>query len=96
MATLTATGVNTSNGTLDGFYTGTASANTSFPIGSYLNRYGDSCSSYLANSTYPVWTTGVDTTTYYYVGTGSSSAQLAGTWRARGTVYNTNLMQRVA
>lgn len=36
MATLTASGVTTSSGQLDGFYTGSTATNTSFPIGSYV------------------------------------------------------------
>lgn len=76
MATLTAAGINCSNGTLDGQYTGTASTNTSFPVGSYL--FGASAN--ILNSSVTLY----EQTVYYPFPPGGPARTLAGTWRARG------------
>lgn len=86
MATLTATGINTSNGTLDGFYTGTTNTNTSFPIGSYLQCLYTSGSGIPLNSTPTVrlYFNGGQYSGYATTGTGTI---LSGTWRVRGGVF---------
>lgn len=103
MATLTSTGINCSNGTLDGYYTGSAASNTSFPIGSYLSVMGPTmaiATSYSVNITnaanYYFFTTG-------YNPIGGTPSAVPGTWRARGySGYDSNLgnylnlMQRTA
>lgn len=101
MATLTSTGINCSNGTLDGQYTGTTANNTSFPIGSYVilstqtNDPGIN-----TNASASIYTAGNP----YYSNTAGGSA-LSGTWRSRGTAQKTYncaivvwgyLMQRTA
>ena len=74
MATLTATGINCSNGTLDGYYTGTSTSNTTYPIGSYL----------MGNLSLG----GVNSSQNVYINGGAVSATpgtiCAGTWRTRG------------
>ena len=96
MATLTSTGVNCSNGTLDGQYTGTTATNTSFPIGSYLSLNDDY--GYAPNNNAAV------TPRVGYVSTAFTTASgtaLAGTWRSRGRIGagaygDAYLIQRVA
>jgi len=102
MATLTASGVTTSNGQLDGFYTGTTTNNTTYPIGSY------------AVMRIEVTQTNANQTTNVYAPTASGSDAFifhqttgyggicAGTWRSRGGIDNSVLtysvitVQRVA
>lgn len=91
MATLTATGINTSNGTLDGFYTGSTANNTSYPIGSYLQCLGTGNPNYsivaLNGTAVPrVFFNGGQYggfTANYASGGGSV---VSGTWRGRGGV----------
>lgn len=90
MATLTAAGINCSNGQLDGFYTGTTAANTSYPIGSYVF-----CAAVSRGNPFPdvnnnlaglyMYTSGLPTNNYIF-GTyaGDPRATIAGTWRSRG------------
>ncbi len=82
------------------YYTGTASNNASFPIGSYLIAIIN----ITPNSSATIWspTTG----DYRYLGNnpGGGSSTLAGTWRARGAgytgyacgIYTGSLFQRTA
>lgn len=85
MATLTSTGVNCSNGTLDGFYTGSTAGNTTYPIGSYLFASGSSSypppNATYANATFSMHNSGTSFNTY------ASGSALAGTWRCRGVAY---------
>jgi len=94
MATLTATGINTSNGTLDGFYTGSTTTTTSYPLGSYLFLSDQSSVAYGINVTATVRNSGGDS---FRNDTGTVCA---GTWKSRGRDTNTynyfNLMQRIA
>jgi len=100
MATLTATGINCSNGTLDGQYTGTTANNTSFPIGSYVGlspRRSTSSSTISLNNNISVY---AYSTVY---GNNSGGSALSGTWRNRGPLnddtcnfFSAWLVQRVA
>lgn len=102
MATLTAAGVNCSNGTLDGQYTGTSGANTSYPIGSYLGGVvnGDGCTFTAPNPNNAFPGSGLrilNGTTFIY-GTAVGLA-VSGTWRSRASSLassNIDLCQRVA
>jgi hypothetical protein len=108
MATLTSTGINCSDGTLDGQYTGTVQNNTSYPIGSYL---------LVGYATYAAQTVGRNGTmsvynmlgfvpfAYMNANTFGSWSILSGTWRQRGGMvvigsgeseFNFMLAQRVA
>ena len=99
MATLTASGIDCSNGTLNGQYTGTTYNNTSYPIGSYL---------LIGFLGYSPWQTNNASATIAInpYGPGFSdfggSTVMSGTWRARGSVAGVcytmyvNLYQRVA
>lgn len=93
MATLTSSGVNCSDGTLDGQYTGTSTSNTSFPIGSYLfcgTNVGTAPQNVFVNNNVPY----VKTSTianfnrvYFFISANASNsgfANLSGTWRSRG------------
>lgn len=99
MATLTAAGINCSNGQLDGFYTGTTATNSSYPIGSYLGGVSnlDPCTYPIPSINNPPPGSGLrtDGSTIGY-GTAYATA-IAGTWRLRS---NRNighfLFQRVA
>lgn len=103
MATLTSTGVNCSNGTLDGYYTGTTIANTSYPIGSYIfvgmQNYTSEVSK---NASSTIYTS--NSNAQFQNNNSNSGSVVAGTWRARGmayTIFNcapwwTGLYQRVA
>lgn len=77
MATLTAAGINCSNGTLDGQYTGTVANNTAYPIGSYLMTAGGGA---IPNGSSSLFKEG---NAFYNFNFGSSIA-LAGAWRQRG------------
>lgn len=87
MATLTSTGVTTSNGTLDGYYTGSSSTNTSFPLGAFVlsgvNLFdGD----ILSNSSRNLWC--ANSNNYLYLVSNSNPGgrtAVGGTWRARGS-----------
>jgi len=108
MATLTATGINTSNGTLDGFYTGTSATNSSFPIGTYLQCLGagnpsQSIAALNASATIRIYFNGGQ----YggYTANFGSGTVLSGTWRCRGGANadcpsgylpNTIMVQRTA
>jgi hypothetical protein len=96
MATLTSTGVNCSNGTLDGYYTGTAYNNTSYPLGSYFVGDKDSCASFNLNATMNTcWTSPTYPYRWIWYNPGNGTA-IAGTWRNRGSIQQVNLVQRVA
>lgn len=98
MATLTSTGINCSNGTLDGYYTGTDSQNSTVPIGSVVFAYNYSgsppASGTWVNSTIPYIkyeTRNIAQRSLYYVSATASVANygnLAGTWRSRGGAVN--------
>lgn len=109
MATLTATGVTTSNGTLDGYYTGSTGTNTTFPIGSYL-MFSDGYNSVnpaTISATVPLYVP-VNNNTYaagsrIKDSTFNGGSALAGTWRIRGwggevscQVVTVGLAQRTA
>lgn len=88
MATITASGINCSNGTLDGYYTGTTTTNTSYPLGSYLLLTGSYTNSPNVNSsagTVYVYTAGIGGTPKVFgnsaVGTRTA---ISGTWSSRG------------
>jgi len=97
MATLTAAGINCSNGTLDGQYTGTSAVNTTFPIGTYLfcqsGPAGGAVGAVYVNSTMPyvkVYTAAVslNQSAFYTSSQASVSgfSNLSGTWRLRGSI----------
>lgn len=82
MATLTAAGINCSNGTLDGQYTGTTASNTSYPIGSYiLVTLG--CAFVVANSSATLYSY-TPYAVFLNSNPGGSYIVLSGTWRSRG------------
>jgi hypothetical protein len=99
MATLTSTGINCSNGTLDGQYTGTTAQNTSYPIGSYLLVSASNITAFMNSNTtiYTPQNGGVYLFTY---NPGTGSSVISGTWRSRGPwpagCFNGFLAQRVA
>ena len=107
MATVTSTGINCSNGTLDGLYTGTTRNNSTFPIGSYVATvYSYSGVQMLyPNETNTVYSPGTGTYAQAFSNNAGSpgAAVCAGTWRSRGqcapdvggSTYN-YLFQRVA
>jgi hypothetical protein len=89
------------------FYTGTTQSNTSYPIGSYIS-VDTSTTARAVNSSATIWsppTTGGNGS-FGVSSTGSGSATLTGTWRARGITYTQdvgcgvtnyrNLFQRTA
>lgn len=89
MATLTATGINTSNGTLDGFYTGSSQTNTSFPIGSYLQCIGNNNvalgTAALNSSVVPrIYFNGGQNNGY--TANFAGGTVVSGTWRCRGGI----------
>lgn len=109
MATLTASGVTTSNGQLDGFYTGSTSTNTSFPVGSYLGVADglQTIATGWMNRTTAVYIPVTNATfvagQWYKISSFSGASALAGTWSIRGwggtngCVYtNSGLVQRIA
>lgn len=109
MATLTASGVTTSNGQLDGFYTGSSNVNTSFPIGSYLgvaDGIQTTASGWmnLTTSVYvPVNNNTFVTGQWYKITSFNGASALSGTWKIRGwggmnnCLYtNSGLVQRIA
>lgn len=99
MATLTASGINCSNGTLDGQYTGTAAGNTSYPIGSYaiMYWYCTCVGAQVLNYTMPgVFTNNSSAYFSRFNPGGAGAAAVAGTWRSRGYVSGSYLLQRVA
>ena len=103
MATLTAAGVNCSNGQLDGLYTGATANNTSYPIGSYL-WIALGASTLMINSSFTAYTTNNSSANRFSSISGifSPSVALAGTWKHRGNgvsgdaCYAAFLGQRVA
>lgn len=102
MATLTATGVTTSNGTLDGFYTGSSATNTSYPIGSYvLINAGSGARLGNVNTSASVRVVNLSGVQYQF--TVSGGTVLSGTWVGRGGVTQDGacypvggLVQRIA
>ena len=98
MATLTASGVNCSDGTLNGQYTGTTVNYTSYPIGSFISRDYDTCTaSPLLNQTLtPLWVNNTAYYAYYFNHGGAGTTSLPGTWRSRGFFGGYLLAQRVA
>lgn len=112
MATLTASGLNASDGTLNGQYTGTDSQASSLPIGSFVSALNGSVplpGRVDVNGTVPYikYRTTNDYVRVSYGPSGTASvsgyANLAGTWRNRGGNFSvcTNstfgiLAQRVA
>lgn len=97
MATLTSTGINCSNGTLDGYYTGSAANNTSYPIGSYLYA-ACGCSPVYLNNNCSVNIPNSSTNNYVGINGAFGGNVCAGTWRTRGTGYASayQIVQRVA
>lgn len=101
MATLTSTGINCSNGTLDGQYTGTTAANATYPIGSYVLAMSVYCEAAASlNATASIYTSNsVATSGQFYRSNpgGTGATVLAGTWRCRGSFGGSNQMfQRYA
>lgn len=103
MATLTAAGVNCSEGTLDGQYTGTTLLNTSYPIGSYLGYIANSNVCVYAqpnlNANMPGSGLRVFNSISIPLQYGAGGTAVAGTWRNRGGVLSGSylgLIQRVA
>ncbi len=105
MATLTATGVTTSNGTLDGYYTGSSGTNTSFPLGSYI--LSDPQGNYLDKQLNTSVTVGYTTASgysgkFFTTGGNGGYVTLSGTWVQRGNTNHTCglvigfLLQRIA
>jgi hypothetical protein len=102
VATLTASGINCSNGTLDGQYTGSAANNTTYPIGSFVAALY--AAGPLINQAQTVYCANSATGTQFSAVSGIVSPQvaLAGTWRSRGILasinscYNAAIYQRVA
>lgn len=98
MATLTSTGVNCSNGTLDGYYTGTSAFNTSYPLGTYFIGDRDGCAGAMVlNSTSSTqWSVPAYNYRWFWYNSGGGTA-IAGTWRCRGSSSQAGpLLQRVA
>jgi hypothetical protein len=96
MATLTASGVICSDGTLNGQYTGTDSQATSLPLGAYVGALSGQANlpgRVDVNSSIPYvkYRTSNDylRTSYAPSGTASVSGwgNLAGTWRSRGAQF---------
>lgn len=87
-ATLTSTGINCSNGTLDGLYTGTTRNNSTFPIGSYVatNYSFTGVQMLYPNETNTVYSPGTGTYAQNFSNNagGPGSVACAGTWRSRG------------
>jgi hypothetical protein len=94
MATLTSLGVNASDGSLNGQYTGTDSQYNSYPIGSILFTgtvvIGASAPITYVNSSFPYvkYRTTADFLRAFFVASSTASvagwANLSGTWRLRG------------
>jgi hypothetical protein len=86
MATLTAAGINCSNGQLDGFYTGTAANNTSYPIGTYLGSVGNGAGccfgTPLPNANMPGTGLRITGNNFKF---GAGTTGIAGTWRSRSS-----------
>ena len=93
--TITGTGINFPNGTLEGVYTGTSAGNTSWPLGTTISSNCDGCAPPNIAASIAVWTGGSNFFSYYNRGGWS---QLAGTWRSRGIVGSSSqlILQRVA
>ena len=97
MATLTSSGVNCSNGTLDGYYTGTSSSNTSYPIGTYLYAFSGTCVVPAFNATITVNVPTSAGNSYSGINGAFGGNNAPGTWRFRGAnAYGSGLVQRVA
>jgi hypothetical protein len=107
MATLTAAGIDCSNGTLNGQYTGTLNINSTYPIGSFICTVDISCIAALAlnAATAAIYTNTAISNTGQFRRTspgGAGLTTIAGTWRCRGATINTAgtntpyLFQRVA
>jgi hypothetical protein len=92
MATLTSAGVNCSDGTLNGQYSGTSSSYTTYPIGQYVlaGPVGGCCPVILSNAT------AAPGTSSGYINLYNPRTLLAGTWRTRGAALTVTLCQRVA
>jgi len=87
MATLTADGINCSNGTLNGQYTGAAANNNVYPIGSILTWLWDGCSTpYYLNQTVTdsLFVSNNASFVAYYNFGGGGVTTLAGSWKTRG------------
>jgi hypothetical protein len=97
MATLTASGINCSDGTLNGYYTGTDSQ-ASHPIGAFVyaitGNAGTVSGRCDVNGTVPYikYRTANDYQRVLYGPSSTASlsgwGNLAGTWRSRGGLYN--------
>lgn len=98
MATLTASGVICSNGTLDGYYTGTATSNTSYPIGTYLLAATPCGNAVTLNNNCSVNVPSSAGNALVGIGGAYGGGVCAGTWRTRGCGYGNfqQLVQRVA
>lgn len=102
MATLTASGVTTSSGQLDGYYTGSTANNTSYPLGSVINMYVVSGAPTLNSAVTPYTRNNSSTFNFFFNGWDSPQVAIAGTWRSRGIgdynscYYRAMLLQRVA
>jgi hypothetical protein len=89
MATLTATGINCADGTLDGQYTGTTATNTVYPIGSYIMALAGGFAGRIAlNSPAIIYLNNSTAASGIFQlsnpgGTGATT--LTGTWRCRGS-----------
>lgn len=95
MATLTSTGVICSNGTLDGYYTGSTFNNSSYPLGSYLLQFGNAANPNV-NATSAVYTSDNSAPQYFWqIYMGAGSVAVGGTWRSRGQIDNGILNYRV-
>jgi hypothetical protein len=83
MATLTASGINCSNGTLDGLYTGTTLNNSAYPIGSMLS-VRVTVSLPQPNVATNVYSPGNGNYDFFQTSNGTGAVLLSGTWRSRG------------
>lgn len=83
MATLTASGVTTSNGQLDGFYTGTTANVSTLPIGVYICMVQGNVT---VNQGATPYSPGNSAAYQYWssAGQATGSVAMAGTWRSRG------------
>jgi len=106
-AVLTADGLNASNGTLNGQYTGTTNTNSTYPIGSFICTVDVSCIAALAlnAAAAAIYTNTAISNTGQFRRTnpgGAGLTTIAGTWRVRGATVSTAgtntpyLFQRVA
>jgi len=106
MAILTADGLDASNGTLNGQYTGTTNINSTYPIGSLacvVDISGTAAAALNATFTFFTNTATSNVGQFRRINPGGAGATtIAGTWRVRGATQNTAgtntpyLLQRVA